>query len=281
MVFKDRIIRSVSEYLVWVEETNSVETVDTNGKPLSFMHKSAYYRGHSCECWELKPSILRGHLNEHNIIKKASLKLWNETSQFKGYLEKLIFFQHYGLCTRLLDVTFNPLVALYFACCDKIKHDCKGVVYCGYRYDEQNLGIAELTAKYVFMHDINEVTTRINNYVKNENACIDNFKHPLFILPPVNNPRIEVQNGAFIMSPLIDKSSDVKTIRTNRQGLEGTGFFDERRATIECNCKGNILHELSVLGIDYGTIYTSIDAKLKAIIDDEKRCSNLINSIKL
>lgn len=37
--------------------------------------------------------------------------------------------QHFGFPTRLLDVSTNPLVALYFACSDKKAMECDGAVY--------------------------------------------------------------------------------------------------------------------------------------------------------
>ena len=283
MEYKDTIIQNVSDYLIWVKETNKSEILSTKGEPLEFERDYGYYRGQSCVCWELKPSVLREqpYLDENSLLKEATLRLWNEVSSLNTYLEKMIFFQHYGLSTRLLDVTFNPLVALYMACCEEGKQSCDGVVYCGHCTDNQNNKIAELTAKYVFEQEVQNMIVGFQSFAVKENVNIHDFTQPIFILPPINNPRIEAQNGAFIMAPLISKVIDGSSALKFRNNLGDLGFFDERRAIIKGNNKENILNELSILGIDSGTIFKGIEEKLKAIMSVEKRKSNHFKNIQL
>lgn len=73
---------------------------------------------------DLKPSIYRknkeGELpllkNEHNLYKEFIIRNPNDFKDDNSTFEKLARMQHYSLPTRLLDITSNALMALYFAC---------------------------------------------------------------------------------------------------------------------------------------------------------------------
>lgn len=279
MKYKDTVIRNISDYLVWVEDTKSTEAYDDNNSSIILEGDYGYYRGQFCSSWELTPSVLRGpsFLDEYNLLHKSILRLWNEISQFKSFLDKMIYFQHYGLCTRLLDVTYNPLVALYMACSGDSNMSCDGAIYCGHLSEAQNSQLAELTAKYVFENPYQRIILDFQSFVANTGLDINSFTTPIFIQPPINNPRIEVQNGAFIMAPLIDDVLDRDSGIRNVKSLSNTDFFDAKRAIVHGNNKINILHQLSVLGIDRGSIFNTVEDKLRAIVEAEKYKSNLLN----
>ncbi|MFA7571349.1 MAG: FRG domain-containing protein [Sulfurimonadaceae bacterium] len=111
-----QLVNSVQSFLLKLE--NITNTIKSDSKHDNIL---LTYRGHEIESWKLEPSLYRkGNSNkirnEHNYINDAVINFPNDLESHRTNFEKLAFFQHYGFPTRLLDLTENPLVSLYFAC---------------------------------------------------------------------------------------------------------------------------------------------------------------------
>lgn len=80
---------------------------------------SCYFRGHQNMNYQMVPSLFRNHemaAHEDDIYKQALIEYPMEFHNCRTHFEKLVKMQHYQIRTRLLDLTTNPLVALFFAC---------------------------------------------------------------------------------------------------------------------------------------------------------------------
>ena len=100
-------ISSVSEFIEKIVQRDKEAGTET------------FYRGHADKDWDLLPSIFRtpnGVEKEHLLFHDMVAHEPQSFSECKSTLDYLVQMQHYGLPTRLLDMTMNPLVALYFAC---------------------------------------------------------------------------------------------------------------------------------------------------------------------
>ena len=107
----------------------SIEIIDSLEKFIRIIDEFEYsymnpilYRGHTNANYFNNPSVFRCHTDyEHILFNEFERKFPTELSNCRSTVEKLLFMQHYGLETRILDVTESPLVALYFACQEMLK----------------------------------------------------------------------------------------------------------------------------------------------------------------
>jgi len=167
------------------------------------------FRGHACADWELKSSIERIsnfkntiEIAEGKIIKKfkqnASLYL-HQIPDENDVFEWLSYIQHYGGPTRLVDFSYSPYIACFFALDDILDHKSSGAaIYC--------INVSKLWEKIVKKNDIEYPQSWFRdagyktNEIFNEKQFITNDNSILFLERKTNHERTSIQQGVFLVS---------------------------------------------------------------------------------
>lgn len=118
------VINDIQDYLKIIDALQNEKEKDRNA-----VFKEFYYRGVSNSNWELLPSLTVNNLEfyEPAMIEEFK-KAYPSEFEMKDEFEIIAKMQHYGLPTRLLDFTTNPLVSLYFSCSDNKEDEKDGKV---------------------------------------------------------------------------------------------------------------------------------------------------------
>lgn len=274
MLKPDTKIGALSTFL------QQLDKLDTRGKPLR------YFRGHSKQSFQLKPSIFRNTgwiANEATMLKELILRCPNDFAGGLTTFQCLVKMQHYGLPTRLLDVTSNPLVALYFASESHEQDDEDGEVLAfGYDvdavkyFDSDTVSVIanlsrrssdfavptpmevdesdreEAIMKFnllepikLLLHDIGSDKPHFLPKIKRED-----LERVVCVKPLLDNPRIIRQEGAFLLF-------GCHKIKSEPARLEESAIV--ARLTINRDEKQNLREQLRTLGVTRATMYPEIE----------------------
>lgn len=270
------IINTLSEY---IEAITSIR----NGIIEDGSSETLFFRGQCNNLWDIRPSIFRDSLIsvEHKIIQTAKARVPEEFRSCISPFEELTKLQHYGLPTRLLDITMNPLVALYFAC-QPIIYTIKdnqsmpyGVVYICTGYEEHEMSFKSKLLSTIAQIDFDGNITLKSLKQKldiKENLDADVFikliQDSIFVMPSYSNTRLIRQCGAFIISGAISVTVDetdiwnskiAKCVRNLNQEV------DKRHLLIPNESKEDLLDELDFLNINESTLFPELEHQMSHI----------------
>lgn len=238
-----------------------------------------FYRGVSDCNFGLMPGILfEKNVTEYDGYHDLLLE-YPEEFNTKDHLGTLAKMQHYGLSTRLLDVTDNILVSLFFASEQKIDQDGKIWVFKIPKNEvlHSNSDKALMLSCLAALHE--EDKEQIKNFCKAHRGVITDqevvghsemvkFLHEIrgeypafetaivgqdildcfFVLVNKNNIRMKVQSGYFIIFGLDNEANEIKLKDLVVEEI-----------IVDKNSKKKILDELKLMKIHSDTIYPDLE----------------------
>lgn len=237
-----------------------------------------FFRGHSDALYELVPSLLRKWANgdwkfmpsEDRLCKELLIAHHDEFQGDQYCFDRLVRMQHYGLPTRLLDISGNPLVALFFACSSKPEKDGEVIVFqvtserikyydsdtvscisnlCNLTYEQKN-GIDLSLDQGAFNET--KVVEKLLHHIRSEKGFFDgrivpdNLGSIVCVKAKRTNSRIKSQTGAFLLFG-------------HEATLPDAGQAGLQISRITIQNKKSILAQLDRININTTTVYPSID----------------------
>lgn len=232
---KFTLVESLSDFLKEIENCFSSNT------------GNHYFRGQSAGSLPF-PSILRSKKylkNERNMFNEMFEAFPNEFKDINSDFDKLALMRANGMPARIIDLSTNPLVALYYAC----KHCSEDVPF-------------GMVIEFTLQEDEKEVSSqevKVKNVESNEffSLCDDS---QVIVRPSCFNAQVTNQQTAYL---LWRNSADalMKNVCEFNKTHLGDKVFLIHNAKVE-----EILKELSAIGIDDYQMNPDIENLVKSVM---------------
>lgn len=275
------------------QKTDSVGDFVAKVLALNPTRKETFYRGHSRQAkYRLEPSVFRKDGKGNFIYLDNEDRMYREllvsnAVDFEGdvyTLDRLVRMQHYSLPTRLLDITSNPLIALYFACktkeyesedgevialsmdLDQIKYfdsDTASCIANLARLQKESKDAIDYTSAGIRTFNKQTPVKRLLHFIKEEKPFFENkivakdLRSVICVKGKRTNSRISFQSGAFLLfgqDAVLDE--------------RGTAEISVKRIAV--TDKKAVLAQLDKLNINESTVFPHIENSARYIADKFK-----------